>query len=88
MLQTLDKKVKTFPLVLTRKDGMVNAVVAVATAETLIVRSLDEHLKCLDLDSSYWASSLFRHMGFTKQTCTTSKLGSPELAKNETKLIF
>ena len=40
MLQTLDKKVKTFPLVLTRKGGMVNTVVAVATAETLIVRMM------------------------------------------------
>ena len=36
---------------LRRKGGVVNAVVAVATAKALIVRSPDEHFKCLDLDS-------------------------------------
>ena len=67
---------------------MVNAVVAVTTTKALIVRSPDEHFKCLDLDSSYWAKRLFRRMGFTKRTCTTSKPEIPELAKKEVKLIF
>ena len=82
MLETLDKKVKTFFHVLRRKGGIVNTVVAVATAKALIARSLDEHLKkCLHLDSSYWVRSLFRRMGFTKLTCPTSKLEIVELAK-------
>ena len=88
MLGTLDEKVKTFLRVLRRKGGVVNTVVAVATAKALIGRSQDEHLKCLDLDSSYWAQSLFRRMGFTKQTCITSKPEIPELAKKEAKLLF
>lgn len=67
---------------------MVNAVVAVTTTKALIVRSPDEHFKYLDLDSSYWAKRLFRRMGFTKRTCTTSKPEIPELAKKEVKLIF
>ena len=44
---------KTFLHVLRRKDGLVNAIVAVATVKALIARSPDEHLKCLDLDSSH-----------------------------------
>ena len=88
MLGTLDEKVKTFLHVLRRKGDVVNTVVPVATAKALIARSPDEHLKCLDLDSSYWAKSLFRRMGFTKRTCTTSKPKIPELAKKEAKLIF
>ena len=47
MLETLDGKAKTFLHVLRRKGGVVNSVVAVATAKALIVRSPDEHLKCL-----------------------------------------
>ena len=88
MSGTLDEKIKTFLYMLRRKGGVVNAVVAVATAKALIVRSPDEHFKCLDLDSSYWAKGLFRRMGFTKRTCTTSKPEIPELAKKEAKLIF
>ena len=88
MLGTLDEKVKNFLHVLRRKGGVVNTVVAVATAKALIARSSDEHLKSLDLDSSFWAKSLFRRMGFTKRACTTSKPEIPELAKKEAQLIF
>ena len=88
MFGTLDDKVKRFLRVLRRKGGVVNTLVTVATAKALIARNPDEHLKCLDLDSSCWTKSLFRRMGFTKRTCTTSKPEIPELAKEEAKLIF
>ena len=78
MLGTLDEKRKTFLHVLRRKGGVVNTVVAVATAKAMIARSPDEHLKCLDLDSSYWVKSLFRRMGFMKRSCATSK---PEIVE-------
>ena len=55
MLVILDEKVKTFFHVLGRKGVVLNTIFAVATTNTLIARSPDEHLKCLDLDSSYWA---------------------------------
>ena len=86
MLGTLDEKVILH--VLRRKGGVVNTTVTVATAKALIARGQVEYLKCLDLDSSYWAKSLFRRMGFTKRTCTTSKPEIPELARKEAKLIF
>ena len=88
MLGTLDEKVKNFIYVLRRKGAVVNTVVAVATAKALIARSSDEHLKCLDLESSYWAKSLFRRMGFVKRACTTSKPEIPEQALKEAKLLF
>ena len=88
MLGTLDEKVKSFLLQLRKKGGVVNCVVTVATAKALISRSSDEHLKAIDLDSTAWAKSLFRRMGFVKRTCTTSKPEIPELAKREAKLIF
>ena len=84
----MDEKVKTFLRVLRKKGGVVNTVVAVATAKALIGRSQDEHLKCLDSGSSYWAKSLFRRMGFTKQICIASKPEILELEKKEAKLLF
>ena len=88
MLGTLDAKVQTFLHVLRRKGGVVNTVVAIATAKAFITRSLDEHLKCIDLESTSLAKSLFKCMGFKKRTCTTSKSEIRELAKKEAKSIF
>ena len=88
MLGCLDEKVQSFLHVLRRKGGVVNTVVAIATVKALITRSEYENLKCLDLDSSFWAKSFFRRIGFKKRTCTTSKPEIPELAKKEAKLIF
>ena len=88
MLGTLDEKVKNILTILRRKGGVVNTVVAIATAQALKERSQDEHLKCIDLESSSWAKSLFKRMGFVKRTCTTSKPEIPEQAMKEAKLIF
>ena len=49
----LDDKVKHFLLQLRKKGGVVNTVVAVATAEALIARSNDEHLKLIDLSRQH-----------------------------------
>ena len=84
----LDEKVKHFLLQLRKKGSVVNTVVAVATAKALIARSSDEHLKLIDLESTTWAKSLFKQMGFCKRTATTSKPEIPELAKREAKLLI
>ena len=87
MLGQLDEKLKSFLHVLRRKEGVANTVVAAATENTFIARTQNKHLKCIDLDSSYWAKSLFPRMGFTQRTWTC-KPEIPELAKQEPKLIF
>ena len=42
----------------------------------------------VDIESSHWAQSLFRRMGFRRRHATTSKLEIPEGALKETKLLF
>lgn len=42
MLNYLDEKIKTFVLALHKKEGVVNTVVAIATAKVLIEQSEDE----------------------------------------------
>ena len=59
MLGCLDEKSQSFLHVLRRKGGIVNTVVAVTTAKVLIAGSEYEHLKFLDLDSSFWAKVSF-----------------------------
>ena len=61
---------------------------AIATAKALIERSKDEHLKLIDLESCYWAKSLFRRMGFVKRASTTSRPEIPYGARKEVELIF
>ena len=88
MLGAIDQKVQNFLAILRRKGGVVNTVVANATAQALIDQSEDEHLKNINLGSSSWAKSLFHRMGFVKRTCTTSKPEIPEKAKMEAKLLY
>ena len=88
MLGAIDQKVQNFLAILRRKGGVVNTVVANATAQALIDKSEDEHLKNINLGSSSWAKGLFHRMGFVKRTCTTSKPEIPEKAKMEAKLLY
>ena len=66
LLGNIDEKVKNFQTALRQKGGVVNAVVANATAKALIERRNDEHLKLIDHESCYWVKSFFRRMGFVK----------------------
>ena len=43
---------------------------------------------CIDLDSSSWAKSLFKRMGFVKRMWTTGKVEIPEGAENEAQLVY
>ena len=85
MLETVDEKVCNFLHIARRKEGVINSVVAIATAKALIA---NEHLKALVLENSSWTKSLFRRMGFVRRVKTTSKPEIPERAKNEAALIL
>ena len=87
MLCEFDEKEKNIPHVLRRKMVVINTVMTAATAEVFIARSQNEHLKPIDLNSSYFVKSPFRRMGFTKRACTNSKPEISELAKKKAKRI-
>ena len=83
MIGKLDKQVQEYLHIYRKTGGIVNKVVAVATAKALIERSNLEHLKDLDLENSSWAKSLFKRMGFVKRAATTGRPDIPEGAKKE-----
>ena len=49
----LDEKIKTFLLALRKKRGVVNTVLTIATAKSLIEKSVHEHLKLIELDRCF-----------------------------------
>ena len=63
----LDEKIKTFLLALRKKRGVVNTVLAIGTAKSLIEKSVHEHLKLIELDRCFCAKSLFVVKVFQKE---------------------
>ena len=88
LLGNLDETVKKFLIALRKKGGVINTVVANATAKALISKSENEHLKAIDLKSSSWAKSLFKRMGFVKRACTTGRPEIPAGTGKEAELMF
>ena len=88
MLETVDEKICNFLQIVRRKGGVVNSVVAIATAKARIAKSDLEHLKAVDLENSSWTKSLFQRMGFVRRAKTISKPEIPERVKNEAALIL
>ena len=80
--------VQRFLLSLRRTGGLVSSAVAISAAKALIARNPQYNLSHIDLDSSHWAQSLFRRMGFKKRMRTTGKVEIPEGARKEAELLY
>ena len=68
MLGYLDEKLKTYLLAF-HKGGIINTVVAIATAEGLIEKSDNKHLKLIDLVRFFSGKKYFSLYGFRKKSC-------------------
>ena len=88
LLGTLDEMVRNFLLALRNRGGLVNSVIAVSAAKALIARNPHVLLSHIDLDSSSWAKSLFKRMGFRRRMKTTGKVEIPEGAKKEAEFLY
>ena len=88
LLGSLDQMVQRFLLSLRRTGGLVSSTIAISAAKALIARNLQYNLSHIDLDSSYWAQSLFWRMGFKKRMRTTGKVEIPEGAGKEAELLY
>ena len=75
-LGVVDEQVKKFLIVLRKKGGVVNRVVAVATAKALISRSDDESLKSIDIENSSCGSKPFYANGLRQTCCNNLKTGN------------
>ena len=87
LLGEINEMVQRYILGASNRGSVITREVAVSTAKALMKRN--PHLiGNVDIESSYWAQSLYRRMGFRRRQATTSKLEIPEGAFKEVKLLF
>ena len=84
LLGSLDQMVQKFLLALLSIGGLITSVIAVSVAKALIARNPHLMLDHIDLDSSSWAKSFFRRMGFKKCMKTTGKIEIPNGERKRT----
>ena len=70
------------------QKGVVNTAVANAVAKALITESNYASLKAIAIDSSFWAKTLFKRIGFVKQASNTGRVEILDDARKETTLPF
>lgn len=88
MLGSLDQKVQNYLRSYRSRGGPISTIVAVTIAKVLIARNPELELQHVDLDSSSWAKSLFKRMGFVRRMKTTGKPEIPAGAKKEAELLY
>ena len=66
LLGSLDQIVQRFLLSIRRTGALVSSTLTIYAAKALIARNLQYSFSHINLDSSHWAQSLFRRMGFKK----------------------
>ena len=87
MLRQLDSRVQTYLIAQSQRDCLINTSIANATARALIQIFL-QAVGNIDLESTAWAPSLFKRMGYVKRRKTSSKLEIPDAARKEIEFLF
>ena len=67
--------------------GLIMSTLPNAAAKALMTR-YPNMIANIDIDSSSWAKSLFRRMGFVRRMKTSSKVTIPDGARKEIKFLF
>lgn len=87
LLGELDSMVQTYIRAVSTRGAVINTSLAKATANALIRRHPDI-VGEIDIDSSSWAKSLFKRMGFVRRVKTSSKVNIPDSARKELEYLF
>ena len=84
LLGELDGLVQQYILAASNRGNVISQNIAVSAAK-VIMEQYPHLIGSVDIESSHWAQSLFRRMGFCHHQATTSKL---EGALKEIKMLF
>ena len=87
LLGELDGLVQQYILAATNHGNVISRNIAVSAAKVIMER-YPRLIGSVDIESSHWAQSLFRRMGFRRRQATTSKLEIPKGALKEIKMLF
>ena len=87
MLGQIDQMVQTYIKAVSSRGGLVTRTLANSAAKALMARYLNL-VGNIDVDSSSWAKSLFKRMGFVRRIKTSSKVSIPDGARKEIEFLF
>ena len=87
LLGKLDSMVQSYIKGLNNRDAVITWTIANAAAKALI-RKYPGVVGDIDVDSSFWAQSLFRRMGFSRRRKTSTKVDIPASARKEIEYLF
>ena len=87
MLGELDSMIQAHLLAQSRNGTPINTAIANATAISMVQRYPDVAGN-IDVESSSWARSLFRRMGFVRRHKTSSKVEIPDKVREEIEFLF
>lgn len=87
LLGKFDHMVQTYIEGMSNRGAVITWSIANAAAKALI-RKYPNIIGDINLESSYWAQSLFRRMGFCRRRKTCAKIDLPESARKEIEYLF
>ena len=87
LLGDIDQMVQTYIKSVSSRGGIITSTLANAAAKALMAR-YPNMIANIDIDSSSWAKSLFRRMGFVRRMKTSSKVTIPDGARKEIEFLF
>ena len=82
MLGEIDQMVQTYINAVSSRGGLVTRTLANAAAKALMAR-YPNFVGNIDIDSSSWAKSLFKRMGFVRRMKISSKVSIPDGARKD-----
>ena len=83
----IDAIVQKYITASSNRGKVISSSIATSTAKALVSGN-PGYVGQIDLESSSWAQSLFRRMGFVRRRGTTAKLEIPDGAFKEAQLLF
>ena len=87
LMGPFDSMVQKYIQSMINRGAVITWAVANAAAKALM-RKYPGMIGNIDIDSSSWAQSLFRRMGYVKRRKTSSKVDIPDAARKEIEYVF
>ena len=81
------QKMQSYITALSNRGLVISRSVATSAAEALI-KQHPGAIAYLDFESSSWAQSLFRRMGYVRRRHTSTKVDIPDVARREVQYVF
>lgn len=88
LLSELDLMVQSYIYSRSSRGTLITRALAKAAARAIIDQHPGVVEKNIDIESSSWAKSLFKRMGFVKRMKTSSKVNIPDGARREIEYLF